>query len=197
MAESSPLLTVSLPNVARRADDAPAISARTLVEAHADFVWRSLRRLGVPESGADDATQQVFVIAAGKLDRIQVGRERAFLFGIVGHVAMHARRSLARKRELPYEDGAHDRVDPALRPDEAMAARQARALLDEVLDGMDDDLRTVFILFELEELTTSDVAVMLGVPLGTVASRLRRAREDFQRAVKRVRAKAAPSRGEP
>jgi RNA polymerase sigma-70 factor (ECF subfamily) len=62
-------------------------------------------------------------------------------------------------------------------------------MLDDVLDALDDDLRVVFVLAELEELTAPEIAGLIGVPLGTVASRLRRAREEFNKSVKRLRAR--------
>jgi RNA polymerase sigma-70 factor (ECF subfamily) len=63
--------------------------------------------------------------------------------------------------------------------------------LDEVLDALPMDLRAPFVLFELEELSTAEIAAMLSVPAGTVASRLRRAREEFRAIVARVRAREA------
>jgi RNA polymerase sigma-70 factor, ECF subfamily len=169
--------------------DAARPSVRALVERHSDFVWRSLRRLGVPEPMVDDATQQVFLIASGKLESIRPGSERGFLFGTLRHVAAHARRKLARSRENPHA-AAQEVVDPSPRPDEIIAARQTRALLDEVLDSLSPELRTVFVLFELEELSTAEVAEITGLAPGTVASRLRRAREEFRKAAKAARAKA-------
>lgn len=171
------------PTASLRAADLPA-----LVEEHADFVWRSLRRLGVPEATSDDATQQVFVVAQQKIEQILVGRERAFLFSVAMNVAAHVRRSLARRREV-QDDDALDRIDPAPLPDAQLDDRRARALLDEVLDAMDLDLRTVFVMFELEEMTMTEIAEILAIPQGTVASRLRRARDDFHRQAQRVRAR--------
>jgi len=165
-------------------------SLASLVEDHADFVWRSLRRLGVPEAATDDATQQVFIVTQSKLDAIVPGREKAFLFGVALNVAAHVRRSLARRREVD-EGHAEAVVDPSPLPDAALDDRRARALLDDVLDAMDDDLRTVFVMFELEQMTMSEIAGVLGVPQGTVASRLRRARDDFHERAQRLRARLA------
>lgn len=168
--------------------EATSIDMGALVDAHADFVWRSLRRLGVPDAAADDATQQVFLIAQSKLARILAGRERAFLFSVALNVAAHVRRSVARRREVG-EEHALDLVDPRPLPDTELDARRARALLDEVLDAMPIDLRTVFVLFELEEMSMAEIAVVLAIPSGTVASRLRRAREEFHQIAQRVRAR--------
>jgi RNA polymerase sigma-70 factor (ECF subfamily) len=171
---------------ARRGAAPVASSVQSAVGAHADFVWRSLRRLGVPESLADDATQQVFATYARKIEVVQAGSERAFLFATLSHVAAHVRRSLARSRELP-DDDVQEVVDPSPRPDEAVERREARAILDDVLEALPFDLRTVFVLFELEELSAPEIAQLVGIPTGTVASRLRRAREEFRKAVNRVR----------
>ena len=202
MIDSSPFLPPFLPTRVSGFESpltkAPvASSIHQLVEAHGDFVWRSLRRLGVPESQADDATQQVFVIVAGKIDKVNPGSERAFLFSTLSNVAAHVRRTLARGREQPYAEG-YDVADPAPRADDLMAQQEARALLDEVLEALPFELRTVFVLFELEELSAPEVSDLTGLALGTVASRLRRAREEFQKAAKRVRAqRSAGSRGTP
>lgn len=159
-----------------------------LVEAHADFVWRSLRRLGVPEASADDATQQVFLVAQQKVTSIARGKERSFLFAVAMNVAAHVRRAAARRRE-DLGEVAEELADPAPLPDAELDQRRARALLDEVLDAMPLDLRTAFVLFELEEMTMVEIAEVLAIPQGTVASRLRRAREEFHKQAQRVRAR--------
>jgi len=167
---------------------------RTIVAEQFDFVWRSLRRLGVPEIDVDDCAQQVFVVAARRLDDIQVGSERAFLFSTVMRVASDARRSRGRRREVLHDD--IEVFDDAPDPEEIASAHSARAVLDEVLDALPMELRAVFVLFELEELTTAEIAAVLELPSGTVASRLRRAREEFHRVVARRKAHDAFSGGE-
>lgn len=169
-------------------DMAPPGDITALVEEQADFVWRSLRRLGVPEASVDDAVQQVFLVAAQKFDRITSGRERAFLFSVAMNVASHARRTLARRREV-LDGTPLDVVDPRPSADVELDDKRARALLDEVLETMPLDLRTVFVLVELEEMTMIEVAEVLSLPQGTVASRLRRARDEFHAAARRVRAR--------
>jgi RNA polymerase sigma-70 factor (ECF subfamily) len=156
---------------------------RAMVTSNFEFIWRTLRGLGVPASNADDAAQQVFLIASQKLDAITLGSERAFLFSTARGVAANARRSISRSREQTDESALAQRVDDAPDPEEAAQSAQGKKLLERVLAGMTEDLRTVFVLFELEGLTSVEIAELLSIPVGTAASRLRRAREEFQLAV--------------
>ncbi len=152
---------------------------RALIDEHFDFVWRTLRRLGVPPSDLDDATQQVFLVVSRKLALIDIEREKAFVFQTALRVAADARRTLRRRREV-LDASLFERVDGAPGPEDVAYRKRARAMLDAVLDDMPIDLRVVFILFEVEELSSIEIGRLLGVPTGTVASRLRRARADFQ-----------------
>lgn len=161
---------------------------RAMFEADYDFIWRSLRRFGVPPSRVDDAAQQVFVIASQKLDVIAEGSERSFLFGTAMRVASDVRRSAPVRREVA-SDGADLEPDASPLPDELVDRRRARAMLDRVLDEMDDDLRAVLVMFELEGLSSPEIAELMNIPVGTVASRLRRAREDFEARVARIAAR--------
>jgi RNA polymerase sigma-70 factor (ECF subfamily) len=160
-----------------------------LVMEHSAFVWRSLVRLGVPRADAEDAAQQVFLVAARRLGDIESGREAAFLFSTALRIASRARRTQQRRREV-LEDAPCERVDPAPDPEEMMDRARARAMLDAILDTMPLEQRAVFVLFELEQMTTANIAALLDLPAGTVASRLRRAREHFQAAVRRIEARA-------
>lgn len=166
---------------------------RALVEAHFDFIWRSMQRLSVPPAELSDCVQQVFLVASRKLSTIAAGSERSFLIGTALRVASAARRTRDRRREVP-EDETDEPCCPGPQPDEIADQRRLRALLDEVLAAMPEDLRVVFVLFELEEMPTQEIAALLDLPSGTVASRLRRAREEFDRRVARLRA-ATPARG--
>lgn len=155
---------------------------REIVEGHFEFIWRTLRGLGVPASSVDDATQQVFWTASRKLDSIAVGSERAFLFATAKGVASNVRRSCARNREDADESALESQIDASADPEQAVASRQARELLERVLERMPEELRVAFVLFELEGTTMAAMSELLSVPMGTVASRLRRAREWFDRA---------------
>jgi RNA polymerase sigma-70 factor (ECF subfamily) len=163
---------------------------RAIVDANFDFIWRTLRGLGVPAHSVDDAAQHVFLVAAQKLTRIEPGSERAFLFGTAVGVAANARRARARSREVLDEGAVANRADSAPDGERLLELRERRALLDQVLASMPDDLREVFVLFVLEGLETPQIARLLGLPKGTVASRLRRARETFHVVSKRLQAAA-------
>lgn len=164
---------------------AQPVALRQLVTDHLDFVWRSLRRFGVPTADVDDAAQQVFLIVNDKLAKIQPGSERSFLVGVATRVASHARRAYNR-REVAQQKLSTNPLEVSLDPEQLTERLQARELLDRVLDAMPQDLRAVFVLFELEELSIDQVARLLVIPRGTVATRLRRAREVFHEQAKLV-----------
>jgi RNA polymerase sigma-70 factor (ECF subfamily) len=152
------------------------VRLRIAFENHYDQIWRLLRRFGVPHSAADDATQQVFLILAERMADVRVGSERAFLFGTAVRLASTLRRT--QKRELLTE---HADLEASTFPgtDELAHQRRARAMLDAILEQMDVELRTVFVLYELQQFTSVEIAEILHIPVGTAASRLRRARQQF------------------
>jgi RNA polymerase sigma-70 factor, ECF subfamily len=161
---------------------------RRMLDESFDFIWRSLRRFGLSDDRADDAAQQVFIIASRKLDMIQPDNERSFLFGTAMRVASDIRRSAVNRREVAHSDPAAHLADVTTTPaDELIDQRRARDLLDGVLEAMEEDLRVVFVLFELEEMPTAEIAALLAIPPGTVASRLRRAREEFEVQIARIK----------
>ena len=161
---------------------------RAMVETQFDFIWRSLRGLGVPSASIDDAAQQVFIAASQKLASIVHGSERAFLFATARGIAANARRAQSRNRELLDDDALESHADRAPNPEQLAVSRQAREVLDRILDSLPDDARVVFMLYELEGQTMAEIATLLDTPMGTVASRLRRARDEFQNAARRFQA---------
>jgi len=170
----------------------PAFHARLreLTVEYYEFVWRSLRRLGVRPPETDDAAQRVFLVLAQKLSSIHPDKERSFIFGIAMRVAANVRRDLAtaREREVAESDSLES-IAPGPTAETAVARAQERATLDEILASIPEERRAVFVLFELEELTVTEIAELLGLPFGTVATRLRRARQEFQAAVARLQAR--------
>lgn len=190
-----PLAVAGAPASAREASVCATDRLTILFQRHFDLVWRTVRRLGVPPEAVDDAAQEVFVIASRRLASIEEGKERAFLYGTAVRVASTARRTSSRRRTVPPADEAIDPADPGPAADELIDRKRARALLDDLVARLPDDTRPVFVLYELEGLTMDEIATCLEVPPGTVASRLRRAREVFQAAV--ARQGSAAGRKEP
>lgn len=168
------------------ADVAREDRLRRAVDDHYLFVWRSLRRLGVPENEADDVAQEVFLVFARKLEVVAPEAERGFLFRTVTYTAMHAQRKYRRQRILEESaamlegDGEHPSVE------EDAERQETLAQLDSLLAKLSDDLRAVVILCDLEEMTMNEAAEILSVPAGTVASRLRRARAELSAGMTRI-----------
>jgi len=160
-----------------------------IYEQHADFVFRNLRRLGVPADDLADAIQEVFLTVHRTLSQFE-GRSSVptWLFTICRSVARDRRQRAHRRYEVA--DAARLDIEPATAPDLAFALEQRRKLilLDQLLGTLDEDQRLVFVLFELENLTGSEIAQALGIPTGTVFSRLRLARVAFRAALGRHRA---------
>ena len=156
---------------------------RRLFDAHFSWVWRFLRRLGVPEPQADDAAQQTFCVLAERLPELEPGKEKSFLAGTALRVASNYRRSARRRREVLDAQSLEFAVDARDDPEQAAERRSELALLDRALDQLPGELRAAFVLFEIENHSMLEVAELLAIPRGTVASRLRRAREQFQAAV--------------
>jgi RNA polymerase sigma-70 factor (ECF subfamily) len=158
-----------------------------------ELVWRTFRRLGLPPEVAADATQQVFLIAAERMADIRFGSERAFL---VGTALRLARTIVRRNRRVDLEDDMDLRVGAGRPAEELTDQRRAVLLMDRVLSHMDSDLLTVFVLFELEGVSTVEISTLLGIPKGTTASRLRRARAAFRAEAARLeRSSRPPSAG--
>lgn len=155
----------------------PKARLQRLFVEHYRPIWRFVRRLGLPEAQADDASQQVFVVAAERLADIALPSERAFLFATALRIATTMRRKNGRE---PATDETDLRVSALPGQDELADQKRAREVLDGVLSRMPLDLRTALLLFEIEGLTLREIAEVVGVPQGTAASRLRRARELFR-----------------
>lgn len=179
---------------APRTDDQARLRLAQAASEGFDFIWRLLRRLGVrPEAAVDDAVQRVFEIAARKTQYLPAGTERAFLFKTAVLVAAEERRRQQQTLKRAASAEPADLESPELDPERALAARRERELLDELLDELPEKLRAVFVLFELEGLTTLAIADLLDIPAGTAASRLRLARQHFQDGARRLRARQARS----
>jgi RNA polymerase sigma-70 factor (ECF subfamily) len=158
---------------------------RWMVDEHLDFVARTLRKAGVPSGDLDDEVQRTFITVLRRLDDVEFGAERSFLYQVAVNLASHARRKIARRREV-LDDRPPERVEELATPEHLTDRKQLRGVLDEILGGMDESLRLTFTLHEFHDLHLSEIADRLGVPRGTVASRLRRAREQIREHVRAV-----------
>lgn len=151
---------------------------RLLMVNFHSMVWRMVRNLGVSGADVDDAVQQVFIVAFNKLKRIREGRERAFLAGVAVRIASRSRRSCERRRESADAE-LPDQLSTSRSPVEELHRADARRIFEQLLDRMPPELRLVFVMYEVEELTLIEIAAALELPLGTVATRVRRARQLF------------------
>lgn len=163
---------------------------RRMFEASYDTVWRLIRRMGVDASTAEDGAQQVFMTAARRLHDIPEGKERAFLCGVAVRVA--ARLRVRHKgREVPVGENDDSPAGTEL-PEALVDRKRQRDLLDRLLAEMDPELSAVLVLAEIEGQGKREIAEALGIPEGTAASRLRRAREDLHARITRILARRAP-----
>ncbi|HKO51371.1 MAG TPA: sigma-70 family RNA polymerase sigma factor [Polyangiaceae bacterium] len=166
-------------------------TVHAIVEREYAAVWRFLRRLGVPDSDADDTAQRVFARVLAKRGEVQPGAERAYLMRAAFRAALEDQRSRQRARARSGSVDLEVVRSPSPQPDEAFAQRQQLELLDRALAALPTELRAVLMLFEIEGLSFTEIALALELPRGTVASRVRRARELFAEAVRRDRLRSA------
>ena len=150
-----------------------------LYEKHAAFVWRTLRSLGVSRDDIEDAAQEVFTTVFRKLATFE-GRSslRTWLCGIAVGVARNHTRKRSRRAELGAPLPARSDTSPA-------ESTEALDLVSRCLADLDEGLRMVFVLAELEQLTAPEISEVLTVNVNTVYSRLRLARERFEESLAR------------
>lgn len=159
---------------------------RELYTEHVQFVARVLRRMGVREADLEDECQEVFSTLYRRRDSFDGrGTVRSFVFSFARRVAADYRKRAHIRRESLTDQVDDASIDPSV--DDAIDTRRARRLLSELLDGLDDDRRAVFVLFELEQLPMNEVAELVGCPLQTAYSRLYSARKHVEAGVERAR----------
>jgi RNA polymerase sigma-70 factor, ECF subfamily len=163
----------------------PELCFEAVYRAQFAFVWRSLRRLGVPEADTPDAAQEVFLVVHRRLAEFE-GRAKltTWLFRMCFRIASdHSRRAHVR-HEVNNDAALEALTDPGGDAEQRSEQQDDLRMLEAALSTMSLEHRTVFVLFELEGLTSVEIAEVLELPLGTVYSRLRRARALFERAIK-------------
>lgn len=168
-------------------------SFEAVYREHHDFVWRSLRGMGLSEASVDDATQEVFLVLHRRLGEFdpERGALRGWIYGVARMTARKYRRSHAQRmeREVPSEatEAASEAPRPSrgAAPEEAVARAEAAQLVQDFLESLDEDKREVFVLADIEGVTAPEIAEALGVNLNTVYSRLRLARKRFDAVLSR------------
>ncbi len=157
-----------------------------LYRAHFPYVWRTLRRLGVPPADLEDVTHEVFVVVHRRLADFDAGRPvKPWLFGIAYRLASEDRRRAHRRHEVVGPSPE----PPALAPpaDDLIERDERRRLVLECLQALSLEQRAVLILLDIDGEAATEVATAMNVPLPTVYSRLRAARLKFAAAVRRAK----------
>lgn len=159
---------------------------------HSAFVWRTVRRMGIPEAAVEDVMHEVFLVVHRRLPEFdgRVAMTTWLYHQTRGVVSNHRRSRRREERRLALVD---PKPSPAPDPEAETRRGQAAEFVRSFLDELDADKREVFVLAELEGLPVPEVAKMTGLKLNTAYSRLRAARQRFQRAVGRLRAADARS----
>ncbi|MES1177463.1 MAG: sigma-70 family RNA polymerase sigma factor [Myxococcales bacterium] len=166
------------------AGETPATTASVYAQ-WAKFVWLSLQRLGVRRADLDDVCHDVFIVVQRKLPEFdQRAKLQTWLFGICTRVAAnYRRRAYIRYEDLAGGIGADGAIavaaPEASRPDQQVARQRSLSQAEGILNRMSPVKRTVFVMFELEGLNCPEIAAELGLPVGTVYSRLHSARQFF------------------
>jgi RNA polymerase sigma-70 factor, ECF subfamily len=165
----------------------PVASFQELCTRHFDFVWKCARALGCRPDEIDDVVQDVFLVVQRRHTDLKDQRlVRSWIYSITRRVVSTHRR---RRRESDAADAPD--VDSLRSPDQSPFAAVEHNLevrvLSALLEGLDERKREVFVLSEILELSGREIAETIGVPMNTVYSRLRAAREEFDSAVQRQR----------
>lgn len=168
-------------------------SFATLFRTEAPFVWRVLRRHGVPERELEDACQEVFVVVHRKQESFE-GRAsvRTWLYAIARRVASHHTRAMRARPPLAEADGPELAAEASSEPEQELDRRRQLGWLESALADLDEDKREVFILYELELLTVAEVAAAVGCNESTALYRLHAARAALRSTLKRRELVVAP-----
>lgn len=185
-------ITTALPIEGASAASVP-LDLASIHDAHAAFVWASLQRLGVRAPDLEDMMQEVFIVVHNRLHTFDPAtRMTTWLFGIARRVVAGHRRKAHHHREHLAEDDAHpDARDLGASPEEALSEREGERRLEALLDELDVEKRAVFVMYEIEEMPGEEIAEIMGIPVGTVYSRLFAARKAVRKALERQAAREA------
>lgn len=172
----------------RTSDDAPPRNLAEVYARHSGFVWRSVRRMGIPDAAVEDVMHEVFLVVHRRLTEYD-GRASmtTWLYHLTRGVVSNWRRGRRREHtrltlvEPPSAPNGSD-------PEEAAGRDEAYAIVRGAIAALADDKRLVFELAEIEGLTMPEIAEIAGINLNTAYSRLRLARREFAGELQRLRA---------
>jgi RNA polymerase sigma-70 factor (ECF subfamily) len=167
-------------------EDEPAVASARWFHEHVDALWRLVARLGVASHSVEDVVQEVFIVASRRQADIGRGQERRFLMATAIRLCSNYRQKAHVRRELSQGDGFEDQASPLPDAEQLLIEKGWRELLERALAQLSETHRTLFVLFELEGFSAPDIAKLLDLPLGTVSSRLWRARAKFSEAAARL-----------
>jgi RNA polymerase sigma-70 factor (ECF subfamily) len=161
--------------------EGPPLEFDAVYAEHFEFVWRNLRRLGVPESAMRDAAQEVFLVVYRRLGEfVPHGSLRSWLYSILRRVALAQKRQY-RLQQPTEAQNSEPLVDESYPDPETDAIRgQSLRRLLELLNGLDDDKREALVSVDLEGMSVPEACVALEVNLNTLYSRLHAARRQMR-----------------
>ena len=176
---------------AETASQVPVLDFDTVYETHVDFAWRAARRMGLGAADAEDVVQEAFVVVHRRLAEFE-GRAdiKTWVFKILLHqVRHHFRTHLRRPGDRAADDpGSVQELVTEQDPASALERSEAVDVLDRLLGQLDEERRVILVLAEIEQLTLAQIAEVTGVNPNTVASRLRVARQEFEKSLLRFQA---------
>jgi RNA polymerase sigma-70 factor, ECF subfamily len=158
---------------------------RRWFDDHFDSLWRLVARLGVPRHSVDDVVQEVFITASRRHAEIREGQERRFLIGTAVRVSANYRSRACVRHEVAQGDWLDQVSCSTPSAEQLLIEKRAREQLEQALESLPAEQRSVFVLYELEGFSVAEIAELLDLPSGTAASRLARARARFSQVVER------------
>ena len=161
-----------------------ALDVTEVHAAHAEYVWTALYRLGVEVDDLPDMLQEVFVVVHRRAHTYDgTAKIRTWLYGICLNLVQNYRRKAHRRRERPVDHLPETAAAESADPEAELTRTEARRRLQAILAKLDPEKRGVLVMFEIEGLSCHQIAATLGLPVGTVYSRLHAARKAFAKAL--------------